>query len=60
MGHELKLRVYFPPGGELDALCQERRRVKANAERVAEHYAAMLKEMDERIAELRAKEAING
>lgn len=53
MGHELRLRIYFPPGGELDALCQERRRVQSCKDRAARHYETLLKELDERIAELR-------
>lgn len=57
MGNELRLKVFFPPGGELDALCQERRRVQSCKDRADRHYETLLQEMDDRIAELRAAQS---
>lgn len=56
MGNELRLRIYFPPGGELACLEREREKAVHNAENVAKHYANVVKELDERIAELKTKE----
>jgi hypothetical protein len=49
----LHWKIYYPPTGELDGLIRERERIQSCADRAAEKYAAELRAIDERIAEIR-------